>query len=197
VIGLPSLFANLFIVPDVLVPGLEVVSGVLVVVMGGRLIWQRWSVFQAQRAHDHAHAHGLDHHHDHAHDHVHADGLTHDHGDGHVHTHLPPDKLKLGGLLAMGISGGLVPCPEALGIMIIAVGLHRIELGLGLIVAFSLGLAAVLITLGILLVHSRALVDRFGKVSGRFVTGLPLGSAVLVTLLGAGIMLAGVSSYMR
>ena len=126
------------------------------------------------------------------------DGLTHDHGDGHVHTHLPPDEgIKLGSLLAMGVSGGLVPCPEALGIMIIAIGLNRILLGLGLIVAFSFGLAAVLIALGILLVRSRALVDRVGKVSGRLVTGLPLGSAVLVTVLGAGIMLGGVSSYMR
>ena len=137
------------------------------------------------------------HDHRHGHDRLHADGLTHDHGDGHAHTHLPPEKLKLSGLLAMGVSGGLVPCPEALGIMIIAVGLHRIELGLGLIVAFSLGLAAVLIGLGIMLVHSRSLVDRVGKVSGRLVTGLPLGSAVLVTVLGAGIMLGQVLSYMR
>ena len=48
-----------------------------------------------------------------------------------------------GSLLSLGISGGLVPCPEALGVMLIAVGLNRILLGLGMVVAFSLGLAVV------------------------------------------------------
>jgi ABC-type nickel/cobalt efflux system permease component RcnA len=39
----------------------------------------------------------------------------------------------------------LTPCPEAIGILLIAIGINRIVLGLGLIAAFSLGLAAVLI----------------------------------------------------
>ena len=60
-------------------------------------------------------------------------------------------------LWTLGISGGLVPCPEALGIMLIAIGLNRILLGLGMIVAFSFGLAAILIIIGILLyrLHQR------------------------------------------
>ena len=58
VIGLLALFASQFIVPDVLVPILEVLSGLLVVVMGARLIWQRWLAFRDRSsAHDHAHAH--------------------------------------------------------------------------------------------------------------------------------------------
>ena len=46
------------------------------------------------------------------------------------------------GLLTMGVSGGIVPCPEALGVLLLAVGVHRTAMGLGMIVAFSLGLAA-------------------------------------------------------
>ncbi|MEZ4684090.1 MAG: hypothetical protein R2932_58765 [Caldilineaceae bacterium] len=53
----------------------------------------------------------------------------------------PADGITLSSLLTMGVSGGLVPCPEALGIMVIAIGLNRILLGLGLIVSFSFGLA--------------------------------------------------------
>ena len=100
--------------------------------------------------------------------------------------------------MAMGVSGGLVPCPEALGIMIIAVGLNRVVLGLGLIVSFSLGLAAVLMAIGILLVRSRFLIERFGGgISNRLSHGLPLGSAALVTVLGIGITFGGFAAYLH
>ena len=94
------------------------------------------------------------------------------------------------------MSGGLVPCPEALGIMVIAIGLNRILLGLGLIVSFSFGLAAVLIIIGILLVRSRSLVERFGGMGGRWSSALPLASAVIVTVLGIGITLRGMTAYL-
>ncbi len=97
----------------------------------------------------------------------------------------------------MGVSGGLVPCPEARGIMVIADGLNRILLGLGLIVSFSFGLAAVLIAIGILLVRSRSLVERVGGLGSRWSGGLPLGSAVIVTALGVGMTLTGLATYLR
>lgn len=122
---------------------------------------------------------------------------AHAHGDGHTHSHLPPaEGIKLSNLVVMGISGGLVPCPEALGIMVIAIGINRILLGLGLIVAFSFGLAAVLIIIGILLVRSRSLVERFGGISGRWSRALPLASAVIVTVLGVGITVSGLVTYL-
>jgi ABC-type nickel/cobalt efflux system permease component RcnA len=96
----------------------------------------------------------------------------------------------------MGVSGGLVPCPEALGIMVIAIGLNRVLLGLGLIVSFSFGLAAVLIVIGILLVRSRSLIERFGGISSRFAHVLPLCSAMIVTVLGIGITLSGLVTYL-
>ena len=96
----------------------------------------------------------------------------------------------------MGVSGGLVPCPEALGIMIIAIGLNCILLGLGLIVSFRFGLAAVLIVIGILLVRSRSLLERFGGLGSRWSSDLPLGSAVIVTALGVGMMANGLATYL-
>jgi nickel/cobalt transporter (NicO) family protein len=196
VIGLLALFASRFVVPNVLVPSLEIVSGVLVVSMGARLVWQRWAAFRRRRDSDHAQTHDHGHAHDHGHTHTH--GYRHDHGDGHTHSHLPSaEGFKVSSLVAMGVSGGMVPCPEALGIMIIAVGLNRILLGLGLIVSFSFGLAAVLIVIGIVLVRSRSLVDRFGGLGSRWSSGLPLGSAVIVTTLGVGMTLGGLATYLR
>ncbi len=189
VIGLIALFASQYIIPDLLVPILQIASGLLVIFLGARLIRQRWGSFRDDQAHVY------DHEYQHAHDPNHE--YLHDHGDGHVHAHLPPaGAIKLSNLLAMGVSGGLVPCPEALGIMVIAIGLNRILLGLGLIVSFSFGLAAVLIILGILLVRSRALMERFGGMGGRWSKALPLVSAVIVTVLGLGITLGGLSNFL-
>ena len=95
----------------------------------------------------------------------------------------------------MGVLGGLVPCPEALGVMLIAIGLGRIGLGLALIVAFSFGLASVLIAIGILLVRCKSRwLDRLGK-PGSSWQRLPLVSAAVVTLLGVGIVVNGLVAY--
>jgi ABC-type nickel/cobalt efflux system permease component RcnA len=198
VIGLLALFASRFVMPNVLMPILETLSGLLVVYMGARLIWQRWHVFRSNPSHEQGHSHEHEQSHEHGHTHAHEVGAAHHHGDGHVHTHLPPvEGINLSNLLAMGVSGGLVPCPEALGIMVIAIGLNRILLGLGLIVSFSFGLAAVLIAIGILLVRSRSLVDRFGGMSGRWSSALPFASAMIVTVLGVGMTLSGLATYWR
>jgi len=169
-VGLLALLASQVIVPDILVPVLETCAGLLVVALGVRLIRERWRL----RGGAHHHHHHHDHHHD--------------------HQHLPK-VVKPSDLLAMGVSGGLVPCPEALGVMLVAIGLDRIALGLGLIVAFSLGLAAVLIAIGILLVRFRGGLDRLGKPGSTWHRWLPLVSAIIVTMLGVGIVLKGLMSY--
>jgi ABC-type nickel/cobalt efflux system permease component RcnA len=205
VIGLLALFASQFVVPNVLALILEILSGLLVVFLGLRLAWQRWIAFQSQRRSAHNKAPitilGPSHTHDYIHSHPNVDQRSpahvHDHGDGHPHSHLPPaEGLKLSSLVTMGVSGGLLPCPEALGIMVIAIGLNRILLGMGLIVSFSFGLAAVLIVIGILLVRSRSLLERFGGVSSRWSSALPLASAVIVTALGAFITIKGLVTYL-
>ncbi len=186
-IGLITLLASHFIVPNLLVPILEISAGLLVTLLGVRLVRLRWR----SRQHDHDH----DHHHDHDHDHDH-DHHLHDHTHDHAHHHpAPADHVRWRDLLAMGVSGGLIPCPEALGVLLLAIGLNRIALGLGLITAFSLGLAAVLCVIGLLLVRARNLVDRLGRQGRRVQRFLPLGSAVIVTLLGLGIFIKGVLTY--
>jgi nickel/cobalt transporter (NicO) family protein len=167
-VGLLALLAGQYLLPDVLVPALEVGAGLLIMALGFRLVRARWSTRGSH----------LHHHHDH----------------GHHHHHVP-DSVRPGDLLAMGVSGGLVPCPEALGVMLIAIGLGRIGLGLALIVAFSFGLAAVLIAIGILLVRCKSRLDRLGKPGNAWQRLLPLVSAAVVTLLGVGIVLKGFLAY--
>jgi ABC-type nickel/cobalt efflux system permease component RcnA len=84
-----------------------------------------------------------------------------------------------------------VPCPDAVVVLLIAVAMNRIGLGLAIIAAFSVGLAAVLIALGALTVTARPLVERIaGGTQSRLVRMyLPIGSAVLVMLLGLALML--------
>lgn len=147
------------------------------------------------RDHSHAHSHSAHSHHDHdSHDHSHApshSAHTHSHG-GRAHSHLPPgadgSKVTVGSLLALGVTGGLVPCPGALVLLLGAISLGRLEFGLALVVAFSAGLAVVLTGIGILMVCARQLFERF-SFEARVPRFLPVASAAAVSLVGAVILL--------
>jgi ABC-type nickel/cobalt efflux system permease component RcnA len=89
--------------------------------------------------------------------------------------------------VALGVSGGIVPCPAALVVLLSAVAGRRVGLGLLLIVAFSAGLATVLIALGLLVVCTRRLVGRFegaGREGLLVHRWLPLTSAAVMTVAG-------------
>ena len=141
--------------------------------------------------HDEEHTHGE---HSHAHDDEdsHSHGMhVHSHG-GKAHSHAVPDgPIHIKTLVALGISGGIVPCPEALVVLLAAIKLHRIGYGLILIVAFSLGLAAALIAIGMLVVSARQRLTRFNALGedSALVRYLPLGSAAIITLIGAALTL--------
>jgi nickel/cobalt transporter (NicO) family protein len=114
----------------------------------------------------------------------------HHHGDGRFHSHLPPgadgSPVTWKSLLALGISGGLLPCPSALVMLLSASALGNVGLGMTLVVAFSLGLAAVLSTIGLILVYAKRKFDRLPKhlTATKF---LPAISAMLIMFLGLGI----------
>ena len=162
-------------------------------------------------SHDHTHppAHSHDHTHPpgHSHDHTHPPGHSHSHGGGlhhhwggeHEHSHdLPPD-ASVGQLIRLGIAGGLVPCPSATVVLLTAIALHRVAFGLALVLAFSVGLAGVLVAIGVVVVMAGAGLKRF-EGRGRVARYLPVASAVVVTILGLVITadaLFGVSSPLR
>jgi len=89
-------------------------------------------------------------------------------------------------LVALGVSGGLVPCPDAIAILLIAVTINRLAFGMSLIVAFSAGLALILIAIGILIVQGKRLFQRL-QWFDRVAYAMPVLSAIVV--LGAGAVL--------
>jgi nickel/cobalt transporter (NicO) family protein len=153
-LGFVTLGLSAFIVPDQLYPWLTLVSGVLVVLVGASVLRQRL------RSRGHAH-----HHHDHDHHHEHDDALTSK------------------GILGVGIAAGLLPCPSALVVLLSAIALHRIGLGLALIVAFSLGLAATITAIGLVAVLARRTFSRL-SLDGPLVRALPAASAALILAVG-------------
>jgi ABC-type nickel/cobalt efflux system permease component RcnA len=162
-LGLVTLFLSQYIVPERLYPILEIASGALVVgigiwLFGGRLL----RALRPER--------------DHAHDH-------HDHAHPHEHAH-PHGAVGFRSLLALGVSGGLLPCPEALMVLLITIAAHRVLFGLLLIVAFSTGLASVLVGFGLLLVLARALFQRVNVSNGLLPRVLPVASAAVIVVAG-------------
>jgi nickel/cobalt exporter len=163
-LGLITLSLSQFIVPDRLYPWLNLVSALLIVCVGLSVL--RWRVREWRRPRR-LHA---DHHHDHDH-----------HGHSRGHSHDPA--LGLRRLLGVGISGGIIPCPTALVVLLAAISLHRVGYGLVLILAFSVGLAAAMSGIGLLAVSAKRAFGRVDFERG-VVRLLPALSALVVLGLG-------------
>ena len=83
----------------------------------------------------------------------------------------------------MGASAGLIPCPSALVVLLAALSQHQVALGLVLITAFSLGLAATISAIGLAVVYARTLLSRL-DFSSRAVSALPALSALVIVVVG-------------
>ena len=147
-----------------------------------------------------AHSHRSHGHHDHRHDshddpgHEHA---HHNHDALLTHSHLPaaePDgQISWRSLLALGVSGGLVPCPSAMVLLLAAVALNKTAYGLLLVVAFSVGLAATLTLVGLMFLYARSRFAKRQKAS-RWMRLLPVASAATITVIGAVLCVAAVQT---
>jgi nickel/cobalt transporter (NicO) family protein len=182
-LGLATLLASHSLLPERVYPWLSLASGLLVLGMGLSLLRVRLGRV-GRSAGDHTHG-------------------THDHGFG-AHSHDVPGAdggpVTWRGLLALGVSGGLLPCPSALVVMLGAIALQRVIFGLVLIVAFSAGLAATLTGIGLALVYSGRVAGRLAGRLGlaergggpvaplrRIVRLVPAFSAAVVALAGLGL----------
>jgi ABC-type nickel/cobalt efflux system permease component RcnA len=178
-LGLLTLAASQYILPEQLYPWLGVLSGLLVVGIGLTVMrsrFRRWRVARAEAAGE-ANPRAGHQHHVHRHKHI-----------GHGHHHHPDGPITMRGLIGLGVSGGIVPCPSALVVLIAAISQHRVGLGMALILAFSLGLAATLTAVGLAVVFGGRLITRlrperriFGS---RFAGALPALSASVIVLAG-------------
>ncbi len=176
-LGAITLYASRYILPEQLYPWLGVLSGLTIAALGGYMFLRRWT--------------GLD--------------MEHTHAAGQMHGHWfsskksrdaeariapqagAPKTVSLAQLFTLGITGGIIPCPAALVVLLSAFALHRVGFGFFLITAFSVGLAAVLIGFGLLMVYARRFMSRLqidGPITRRW---LPVASAAFMTILGAAI----------
>lgn len=176
-LGLATLFLFQYVMPERIAQVLGVISGVSIVAIGG------WMLYQRLRPKPHAHHHH-DHAHDHAHPHTHShDHHHHDHDHGHSHSHEMPDRITWGSLVALAVSGGLVPCESALLLLLSAIALGRVGLGLLLLVAFSLGLAVVLMGIGVVVIYAKNLLPKSQTPHPAF-RWIPVASAAIVMIVG-------------
>ena len=91
--------------------------------------------------------------------------------------------MTLGGLVALGLMHGIVPTIDALAILLVALNVEQVILGIGLILAYSFGIATVLIAVGTLFIQTQNLLlesPRFSVLS----RWSPLLAAITVILLG-------------
>ena len=169
-----TIYAQKYILPERIYPFLGVLSGILIAGMGCYLFLQRYL----------------------------GEGFSHKHeypvgGENKaVESSQTPKSRKISTrqLAVLGVTGGIIPCPAALVVLLSAVALHRTVFGLYLIVAFSLGLAGVLIAMGIFAVYAGRLMSNL-PLEGPFIQKwLPMGSAAMITFLGCGIALRSLTT---
>ena len=152
-LGIVTLLLSRFVVPDRLYPWLNLTTGLLVVGIGASVLASR---VRHRRVHAHVGPH--QHHHDHP-------------------------AITRRSLVAVGVSGGLLPCPSALVVLLAAVSLHRIAFGLLLIVAFSAGLAMSITGIGMVAVVAKRAFRRL-SLDGRLLVALPAVSAFVIVVAG-------------
>ena len=165
-----TLYAQKHILPDRIYPFLGVLSGILIAGTGSFLFLQRY--LGGEFAH------------------------SHEDRSSSAQLSVPeisqtPARISAWRLLVLGVTGGMIPCPAALVVLLSAVTLHRTAFGLFLIVAFSIGLAAVLIAMGLTAVYAGRAMSRLPFDAPLIQRWLPMASALLISVLGCGIAVRG------
>jgi nickel/cobalt transporter (NicO) family protein len=207
-IGLLTLTASQYFLPTDVFVVLEIASGLLILTLGIGLLIPRLREWRAFRRHEQSRKQRKPE--------ITQDaavgpkrlvlntpieefGPSHSHDEsmmGYIPRGLPQENPLSGitwrALVPLGISGGLVPCPDAIAILLIAVTINRIAFGLSLIVTFSMGLAIVLIIIGILMLQSKRLFERL-EWFGRVAYTMPMVSALFVAGLGGGLTIGALS----
>jgi nickel/cobalt transporter (NicO) family protein len=179
-LGFVVLTVTEVVAPERVYPWLGLVSGLIALALGAGLLVSRlggWSERNPGHVHDHPHP------------------TRSSRGDQptppeHRHTHTPPiEPLSRRSLTALAVAGGMLPSPTALVVLLAAVAVDRVAYGLALIAAFSVGLAAALVAVGVVALGARDVVA--GRMSGRSARLVPVLSAASIALLGFVLTLRG------
>jgi nickel/cobalt transporter (NicO) family protein len=185
-LGALTLYASQYIVPEQLYPWLGAISGVTVASLGIFILLRNLTGESTE--------------------HSHTDGKNHSHwflamsrkSEAQPSVSLNQNgavkRVSLRELLALGVTGGIVPCPAALVVLLSAFSLHRIGFGLFLITSFSFGLALVLVIIGLTMVYTKRFMSRF-QTSSPMLRYLPVLSSSFMVILGIGIAVSAFTSF--
>jgi nickel/cobalt transporter (NicO) family protein len=211
IIGLGGLYLGQNYVEESFEPWLKGISAAVMVGVG---LWMLLQIRKSQKAHDHhghTHDHHHDHdhdhdhhHHDHAHDHDHhhdahavsAAHKSHAHHDDHHHdahaamhareieTQFGSGTATTGQIILFGLTGGLIPCPASITVLLLCLQLKQVALGAWLVLGFSIGLALTLVTVGVgASLALKGLGSRFGNFD-ELARKAPYLSAIVILGLG-------------
>jgi nickel/cobalt exporter len=154
-------------------PWLTALSGVLIVLLAIRMLWS----LRARHRHHHLHHHS--------------------HDDHHGHSHAPPavtGEVTTGQVAWFGFTGGLMPCPTAIAVLLICVQLKAFALGVAMVAAFSIGIALTLIAVGLAVVWGSGKLAKAWPGFDRMAARLPYLSAAMVMVVGLIMTLAGLNA---
>lgn len=180
-------------------PWLQLISAIIILSTACWMFWRTWRGEQQWLAGNHHHDHDHDHDHDH-HGHIHPEGATSKaYQDAHERAHAADIQRRFDGqtvtngqILLFGLTGGLIPCPAAITVLLICIQLKAFTLGATMVLSFSLGLALTLVTVG---VGAAISVQQAAKRWSGFSTlarRAPYFSSILIGLVG---VYMGIHSY--
>lgn len=193
-------------------PWLQLISAIIILSTACWMFWRTWRGEQQWLAgnhhHNHDHDHDHDHHHDHDHDHhghIHPEGATSKaYQDAHERAHAADIQRRFDGqtvtngqILLFGLTGGLIPCPAAITVLLICIQLKAFTLGATMVLSFSLGLALTLVTVG---VGAAISVQQAAKRWSGFSTlarRAPYFSSILIGLVGVYMGIHGYTGIMQ
>lgn len=216
-IALGGMYISTRFTPEAVEPWLQMVSAVIILATAFWMFMRtyrgekNWLTEMQQENHTHHHHHHHHHHHDHGHDHDHDhDHGHHDHGnhhhhddeyqDAHARAHAHEIKTRFTGgkatnsqVLLFGLTGGLIPCPAAITVLLICLQLKAFTLGATMVLSFSIGLALTLVTVGVVTAVGLRQVSRRWQGLGDIAKKAPYFSAALIALVG---LYMGIHGYM-
>ena len=179
---------------EALEPWILTVSGIVIISIAVWVFIQTWQirtraelhhhVSNGTHAHHHGHDHGHGHDHHHGHDHLPADAHARAHAR-EIETRFASGRTTTGQVVLFGFTGGFLPCAAAVTVLIVCLHLQKFWLGIGLVGAFSAGLAATLVLVGVAAaVGVSAARKRYRWIDALF-TKAPYVSSVLIGIIGA------------
>ncbi|MBU3889176.1 nickel/cobalt efflux transporter RcnA [Methylosinus sporium] len=194
-------------------PYLEIASGAMILAVALWMTWRIWRDHRPREPHDHAHGSAHDHRHPHDHDHAHPHGhdaadaqsasllLDEETMDAHERAHAEDIKRRFssrhvttGQIVLFGLTGGLIPCPASITVLLLCLQLGQMTLGAALVLCFSIGLAITMVAVGVAAAlgvrHASSRWSGFEEIAAK----APYLSSALISLVGLYTLYSGISA---